>query len=141
FPLNLTVSGAPPYAGARPNVVNGQPLATSGDIRNRLGGISSVGGYLNPAAFTLPQSFQFGTAPRLFSNLRAPGTRNFDFSVFKNFSMREHATLQIRGESFNVINYVQFGKPGTTVGTQGFGVISSQANQPRTIQLAAKLIF
>jgi len=36
---------------------------------------------------------------------------------------------------------VQFGTPGTTYGIPGFGVIGSQANDPRTMQLALKLIF
>lgn len=96
---------------------------------------------MNPAAFSLPSSFQFGNAPRIFSNLRAPGQLNLDFSVFKSFPIKERATLQIRGEAFNLTNTVQFGAPGTTVGTQNFGVISSQANQPRNVQVAAKFIF
>lgn len=141
LPLSLSVSGAAPYAGTRPDIVYGQSLATSGNVEDRLGGISSAQGYLNHAAFQVPQSFQFGSAPRIFSNLRAPGVKNLDFSLFKNFAIRERATFQIRGEAFNILNYVQFSAPGTTVGTQSFGVISSQANQPRYIQLAAKLIF
>lgn len=141
LPLSLGVTGAAPYAGIRPNIVSGQALQTSGGIESRLGGLSSSQGYLNPAAFSLPSSFQFGNAPRIFSNLRAPGQLNLDFSVFKSFPIKERATLQIRGEAFNLTNTVQFGAPGTAVGTQNFGVISSQANQPRNVQVAAKFIF
>ena len=141
FPQNITDAGAPLYAGSRPNLVQGQPLTTSGSITDRLGGSNSAQGYINPAAFSMPESFQFGTTPRLLDGLRSPGARNLDFSLFKEFNIREHLTLQFRAESFNFLNYVQFGTPGTTYGIPGFGVIGSQANDPRTMQLALKLIF
>ena len=49
--------------------------------------------------------------------------------------------LQIRGEFFNVMNRVQFADPGLGFGTPQFGVVSAQANNPRQIQIALKLLF
>ena len=141
FPLNVSVAGLPPYAGPRPNRVAGQPVLTSGAIVDRLGGISSPNPYINAAAFSAPVSFQYGNAPRLLSDLRGPGTRNLDFSLFKNFQLLEQVRLQFRAEAFNALNTVRFGNPGTTLGSPSFGVIGGQSNSPRQIQLAIKLIF
>jgi hypothetical protein len=66
---------------------------------------------------------------------------NFDFSVLKNTTIREPVQLQFRAEAFNLMNTPRFGTPGTTLGTGQFGVITSQANSPRQIQLGLKLIF
>ena len=141
LPLALSVAGAEPFAGTRPNIVSGVSMTTSGSIEDRLGGSHSAQGYLNPAAFTVPQSFQYGDTSRIMSNLRGPGTHNSDLSLFKDFKLREHLTAQIRGEAFNAFNYVKFSNPGTTVGSSTFGVITGQANPPRQIQLAMKIIF
>jgi hypothetical protein len=106
-----------------------------------LGGPSGGPGYLNATAFRIPASFEFGDVPRLTPTLRAPGPRNLDFSAIKNFYFTESLRLQLRGEAFNLSNTPIFGLPNTTVGNPGFGVIGSQANQPRNLQLALKLIW
>lgn len=38
-------------------------------------------------------------------------------------------------------NHVRFGIAGMFIGNASFGVVSSQANNPRQIQLALKLIY
>ncbi|MDW5267684.1 MULTISPECIES: hypothetical protein [Acidobacteriaceae] len=81
--------------------------------------------------------------------LQGPGTKNVDFSVFKNITLTESkSSLQLRSEFFNLFNTPQFNNPNATVGTtNGFGSITS-AGSPATlqrisreIQLAAKLTF
>ena len=49
--------------------------------------------------------------------------------------------LDFRAEFFNLFNRVQLGYPGTTQGVSGFGVVSSQANNPRIVQFALRLSF
>jgi hypothetical protein len=66
---------------------------------------------------------------------------NLDFSLIKNFPITETSRVQLRGEAFNITNTPVFGLPNTTVGNPGFGVIGSQANQPRNLQIALKLIW
>ncbi|MEN6537117.1 MAG: TonB-dependent receptor, partial [Bryobacteraceae bacterium] len=56
FPLKISPSGSPAYAGSRASRVPGEVAVTSGDIRNRLGGVSSSQGYINPSAFRLSRS-------------------------------------------------------------------------------------
>jgi hypothetical protein len=74
-------------------------------------------------------------------NLRGPGTDNFDISLFKNIRILERYQLQFRAESFNAFNRVQFGNPNTNINSSAFGVISSQQNSPRNIQVALRLLF
>jgi hypothetical protein len=62
-------------------------------------------------------------------------------SLFKNFSIVERLRAQLRFESFNVFNRVQFAAPGTQAGATSFGVITAQQNTPRQLQVALKLLF
>jgi len=48
--------------------------------------------------------------------------------------------IQLRAEVFNIFNQVNWGSPGTTLGTASFGVISS-ANTLRRAELGAKFLF
>lgn len=49
--------------------------------------------------------------------------------------------MELRIESFNALNYVQFGSPNTSVGAGSFGRVTRQANSPREVQIAAKIYF
>ena len=73
--------------------------------------------------------------------MRAPTSQNLDFSLFKIFKPIEHVTVTFRAEAFNILNQVVFGMPNTTLNSNQFGVISSQANSPRTIQFGLKVLF
>ncbi len=94
--------------------------------------------WFDTEAFGQPGRFLFGTAARSVG--RAPGTRNFDIGVMKNFSAGERFRIQFRGEMFNAFNYVNLGIPGTALGSPNFGAITS-ASDARVIQLGLKLYF
>ena len=75
-----------------------------------------------------------------------PGTLNWDFSVYKTFSISERHRLQFRTEFFNLFNRTQFAPPNTTCCTsnnKNFGVVTSTAagTNPRLIQFAMKFLF
>ncbi|MBV8829258.1 MAG: TonB-dependent receptor [Acidobacteriaceae bacterium] len=118
----------------RPNW-NGQNPTLSGSVTDRLLR------YFNTSDFSFNAPFTFGNAPRLMPDLRGPGINNFDISIFKNTHVTERFQLQFRAESFNAFNRVQFGIPNTNINSTAFGVISSQQNTPRNIQLGLRLLF
>jgi hypothetical protein len=121
--------------GVRPNYVLGCNKSISGPIQAKLNQ------YFNTSCFVAPPSFTFGTEGRTDQNLRSPGIANWDFSAFKGFPLTEKANIQFRAEFFNIFNRVQFGYPNQTVGNTAFGVITSQANNPRLVQFALRLSF
>jgi hypothetical protein len=53
----------------------------------------------------------------------------------------EKLVLQFRAEAFNVGNTPVFAPPNTSFGSQAFGTVSAQADQPRILQFAMKLMF
>lgn len=70
-----------------------------------------------------------------------PGQRNFDVSLSKSISLREHVGLDIRSDFFNALNTPQFADPVGSASTSTFGIISGTTVNPRIIQLSAKLRF
>ena len=57
------------------------------------------------------------------------------------FKPIERVTIEFRAEAFNLLNQVVFGMPNTSLNSNQFGVISSQANGPQTIQFRLKVLF
>jgi hypothetical protein len=57
-----------------------------------------------------PDLCHFGSAG--YNIIRAPGQRNLDFSLFKNFPITEAVRVQFRAEAVNATNTPYFGNPG-----------------------------
>jgi hypothetical protein len=60
--------------------------------------------------------------------IESPGQRNLDFSLFKNFALRENVRLQFRSEFFNATNTPFFGRP---IGIGFVGIDTTVPNAPR----------
>lgn len=106
-----------------------------------------AGTFFNTCAFADPALGSYGNVGR--NTIQGPGYQIWDFSLFKNFRLREKMNLEFRSEFFNVFNHanLQFAKSGpqnsintTTFGTPEFGFLTA-ARDPRQIQLALKLSF
>ncbi|MBN9661968.1 MAG: TonB-dependent receptor [Acidobacteria bacterium] len=97
--------------------------------------------YFDTNAFQVPAAFTLGNSSRTAPDLRGPGIANYDLSLFKTFAIYERLKAQFRFETFNAMNRVWFGMPSTSIGSTSAGVISSQANSPRQLQLALKFLF
>jgi hypothetical protein len=106
--------------------------------------------YFNPAAFEAPLHGTYGSEKR--NQFYGPGTKQIDFSAFKNIKIGEHVTAQLRAEIFNIFNFVNYSGPannvqGSNLGQVGstydvsFGAPGIGPGAPRNVQLAAKIIF
>ena len=135
YPLAFSNSGAPAFAGSRPNFT-GLPPLTRGGIHSR-----AAHGYLNADAFAFPLSLQLGNVSRLTSGIRTPSYFDLDLSAAKDVRLSEKTFLQFRVDSFNAFNQVIFSGPSASFGSQSFGSITSQNNSPRQFQLSGKLVF
>lgn len=101
----------------------------------------SSANYFNPTCFADPGDQVAGNAPRFSSNARGEGIRNIDFGLFKDFTIREGMKMQLRAEFFNFTNSVRFATPYSAFGDSGFGLVTTQANQPRRTQIAVRFEF
>jgi hypothetical protein len=135
-PLEITANNVSGIFSPRQNANNnGQSGKLSGDIHNRLEK------YFDTSVFSQPPNFTFGNTTNRIADLRAPGVANWDISAFKEFEIQERWTIQFRSEFLNAFNRVQFGSPNTSVASNQFGLISTQANSPRQIQFGLKLLW
>ncbi|MBI3209169.1 MAG: TonB-dependent receptor [Candidatus Solibacter usitatus] len=114
---------------------------------------AGVDGYFNPNAFAQPGTatsatgvplIRFGNSQRRVG--RGPGSDNMDFSLFKNFHIRERVNLQFRAEAFNLTNTPTFFLPGATntaltIGNANFGRLSSSSATGRQLQMGLKFLF
>lgn len=151
YPMGISSSAGyvATYSGTgttRPNVVPGCNRVIGGPIQKRLGD-QVVGGsvqnpYFNLGCFTAPARFTFGNESRTDNTLRLPGVANWDFALYKDTHITERVALQLRVETFNLFNRVQFGGPNTSVGSLATnGQITTQANDPRELQLGGRINF
>jgi len=81
------------------------------------------------------------------NSMTAPGYRDIDASIFRDFTIYERVKFQFRGEATNVFNMVNLAAPGGTFSSaSSFGIISSGSTTPsgtgmRVIQLGGRLLF
>ncbi len=135
FPIALTSSGDAGLFTAvlRPNNV-GRSARLEGPVHSRLQR------YFDTSAFLVPDPFSLGNTGRTLPDVRSPGRRNYNLALSKRVSWKEHRSIQVRAEAYNVSNTPYFGFPGVGAGSNNFGVIKSAGNA-REIQLAMKLAW
>ena len=130
----------------RPNVVAGQSYAPANQ---------NYTNWINLNAFARQPVGTAGNEAR--AQLYGPHQRSVDFSMFKDFQLRERMKLQFRAEVYNLTNSENFGQPNITIEVRfdcspvhptsdqcgQFGQItaSNLALNPRQFQFALKLIF
>ena len=101
----------------------------------------STAQWFNVQAFALQP---FGTYGNLGRNtLIGPGIFDVDFSTLKNFNFTERRYVQLRVESFNVLNHPNFGDPNVSLTSGAFGTINSTRSTiaMRQLQFGLKLVF
>jgi len=144
-PLNITMGVDVALDGTgqqnlqRAQLING---VTYDDVRrSHTNRAAMVNQFFNTSAFVpatlLPRGI-YGNAGRNIIN--GPAFANTDFTLMKDFIVREPMRIQLRGEFFNVFNQVNFSPPNTLVSAGGFGRITG-ANDGRVVQLALKVLW
>ena len=108
----------------------------------------SLAHWFDNTRYVLPAQYTYGTVGA--NTLRSDMHRQYDASIFKNFSMPHHSLLQFRAEFFNISNTTSFSAPGASitssastapVNTSTYGQITSTSVPSRDIQFALKYDF
>ncbi|HEX4321357.1 MAG TPA: TonB-dependent receptor [Acidobacteriaceae bacterium] len=170
-PFNVTLgynSAGLSQGTERPSWVH-KPFSTCNQKNELIAG--SAASCINSDAYTLPvaqetlvpgsttaiqsYNYAFGNVARNY--LHGPGFSYDNFSIFKDFPIKERAKFQLRMEAQNVTNHPSAGNPnsalgaasltGTGVSTSNFGTITSVQTIPgevtgaRVVSFAGKFIF
>ncbi len=133
YPLTVTQPNDNSVFGAN----HMRPNATGVDPMPDLPFAKRLDGWFNRAAFSQAPQFTFGNLSRTGA-LRGPGQINWDLSLFKTFAIAERFKAQFRAEALNLANTPMFYGPNTSYTNSAFGVINSQANFSRMVQLGVR---
>ena len=148
FPLAIITSPTALSGGfgggtPRPNVIAGcSQKVNIGYVAAAQQGVSVINKacFANPSDSGIAANF-LGNQPRTSGILRTQGVDNWDFSVGKTIPIHSDINMVFRAEAFNVTNRVQFGDPGLTFGSSSFGVLTTQANMPRSFQFSLRMNY
>jgi hypothetical protein len=97
--------------------------------------------FLNRSVFPAQPTDQFGNVTRYNPKLRSFPTFNENIGLAKSFPITESKRIDFRWEAFNLLNRTAFALPSTNLNSTSFGVVTSQANNPRQMQVALKLYW
>jgi hypothetical protein len=127
----------------RPNLI-GDPFANVPVLTN-----TRAVQFFNPAAFQASGNGTYGNLGR--DAIVGPSFGSVDFSVFKRTPITERIMSELRIETFNIFNVVNWANPNTNYSSGSFGQMTNTRNgssapglgfgEPRNVQLALKLIF
>jgi hypothetical protein len=120
--------GTASAVGQRPNYTGAPLYLNTGDSTR----------HLNPAAFATPAPGQMGTLGK--GSVRGKAITNIDFSIAKNWRVKERYGIQFRTEFFNVFNHANFTGFDVDLRNASFGTLNF-AQSPREIQLGIKFTF
>jgi len=139
-------------SGDRINIITGQDNAFTGLVNQRPNKIGddfykrTLTAYFNREAFAQPAPGTLGDLRR--NAVVGPNFWSINLAVSRLIPLAGTQRLELRLESFNVLNHFNWGNP-TTTPTSGlanlnsgtFGRITTQAGEPRIMQLGIKYDF
>jgi hypothetical protein len=133
-----------PQSQARPHIVAGQTVErvmpgrsidqwfnTGAFVRSKCDGCGGDGLYIGPEGY--------GTAG--VSLFDSPAQKTWDFSLHKEFRVKEGHRLQLRYEAFNAFNTPQFSAPVRSLGNSEFGRVTGTMINNREMQFGVKYLF
>ncbi|MBM3818268.1 MAG: TonB-dependent receptor [Acidimicrobiia bacterium] len=102
-------------------------------------GSKTLNAYLNRAAFAQPALGTFGNLVR--NSIKGPAFWTIDLSLAKLINFGTAQNIELRVETFNLLNHFNWGNPGTNLAAGTFGRIQTQAGTPRIMQFGVKYEF
>ena len=144
-------------SGNRLNIVTGRDIAltgigVTGNNQQRPNKVSddfyqkTLTNWFNAAAFAQPAPGTLGNLPR--NAVVGPAYWNIDLAISKIIATAGTRRLELRVESFNLLNHFNWGDPVTTPNSSNanfnagtFGRITTQAGAPRIMQFGIKYDF
>ena len=113
---------------------SGNP-ATGGTGLNLFADPSAIYGSFRPIELSVDTTSMAGM-------LRGMAHWNLDLSVVRKFKIGERLSTTFNAQFFNIFNHVMFFDPSLSLQSPTtFGVIGSQLNSPRAIELGLHLDF
>ncbi len=81
--------------------------------------------------------------PSTLPDVRSDNLHLLDIGLYKNFSLPREMKLQVRFEWINALNYTVLWSPGVDPkATNGlFGIVNTDRNNPRDLQIGLRLTF
>ena len=133
FPITVTDGRNRSLQGQRgnerPNCV-GNPVPSDQNIAH----------WLDINAFAVVPLGTWGNCP--IGVARAPGYKNVDAVLAKQFSVGGTRYFEFRAEAFNLTNTASFGPPARDINAPNtFGTITSTVSTARTVELVLKFFF
>ncbi len=102
----------------------------------------NVDHFLKPkSAFPAQPGAAFGNETRYNPKVRAFWGKSENVSLAKTFPIKESLRIDLRAEAFNIFNRTIFGTGSTNLDSTSFGLVTSQANSPRQMQMALKIYW
>jgi len=100
-------------------------------------------GWFNTAAFQKQPNYVKRSNPWDFAGLTGPGWFNMDSALMKEFKITDRVRFQLKLDSFNVINNINWNDPSTVVTDSSFGKLTNQRDYTfgRRTQLGMRLEF
>ena len=130
--LTVTTGRDPVFSGIpgqRVDQVNDDPYSSEKTLTS----------YLNAAAFAYPAAGNLGNQPN--RGIEGPGYWTVDMSLARLLPVGNARTMELRVETFNLLNNFNWGNPATNLDAGTFGRITSQAGSSRIMQFAVKYGF
>jgi len=134
-------------SGSRLNITTGQDGAFTGLAAQRVNKVSddfyaadrTITQYFNRAAFAQPAPGTLGDLER--NAAVGPNFWNIDVALSRLVALGATQRLELRLESFNLLNHFNWGNPATNFNAGTFGRITTQSGDPRIIQFGVKYDF
>ena len=137
-------------SGNRLNIISGRDnaltgIGVTGNNRQRPNQVSddfytkTLTNWFNSAAFAQPANGELGDLMR--NAVVGPAYWNVDLAVSRLIGLGATRRVELRLESFNLLNHFNWGDPLTNFNAGTFGRITTQAGAPRIMQFGIKYDF